>query len=182
MNISVRKARLTDISFIRRLACESVIYGIPHTRTVDPEEVRRSTREALKTLEIDFKMRKDFEIFVAEDLDANKPVGYLMLDLVQVERSTGEHQSLIHDIAVRREYWGKYVVHKLVAAAKKMTHERGLKYMVGEITSSNRRTVVQAQRLGFEIERYQIVMKCDSSTKERDPDSHQETDRQRTLE
>jgi len=162
MSIIVRKAGLADISFIRKLAVESVSHGIPHTRDVSVDDVRRSTKEALKDLEIEFRMRKNFVIFVAEDLDAKELAGYIMLDLAQVEKSTGEPQSLIHDLAVRQDYWGKYVVHKLVDAARRETHERGLRYMVGEVTTANRRTVVQAQRLGFEIERYQIVMKCDA--------------------
>lgn len=159
MKIVIREARLKDIPFVRNLAVESVVHGIPHTRDVDPEWVRGRTRESLAQLEM-VLANKDFKILVAEDPDKKQPVGYIMLDLLSEETSTGEPQVMIHDLAVRRDYWGRMVVNHLIRAAAEVTAERGFKYLVGEVTKSNERTLGTACKgLGFEIERHQIVKK-----------------------
>ena len=50
------------------------------------------------------------------------------------------------------------MVHHLIRAASALTAERGLLYLVGEVTRSNDRTLGTALKgLGFEIERHQIV-------------------------
>lgn len=81
-----------------------------------------------------------------------------MLDLDQVEGSTGEKQSLIHDLAVEKEYWGKFVVDLLMAEAEVITKKKNLMYIVGEVSTNNRRALIYAtRRLGYTTERHQIV-------------------------
>lgn len=160
MNITIREAELADFPWLRQLAIQSSIYGIPHGRTVRNREVQAVAGQHLKNLEITAGTDPNFVILVATIAETGERLGYIMLDLNHVEASTAESQSLIHDLAVEPEHWGKHVVHRLVDAAARTTAERGLGYMVGEVTAGNRRTLVQALRLGFEIERYQIVMRC----------------------
>jgi len=161
LNIKIRKGRLRDIPFVRKLAVESVVYGIPDTRKISPKTVQKFTRQSLADL--DFTIYSpDFALIIAEDLDIRKPVGYLMLDLKEVEKSTGEPQSLIHDLAVEKEYWGKFVVDRLMARAEEITREKGLIYIVGEISASNRRPLIYStRRLKYTIERHQIVKVLD---------------------
>ena len=157
MNIIVRRGKLKDAPFVRRLAIESVIFGIPSTRKIPPELVREFTAKSLANLEMEM-YQPDFIVIVAEDTDAGKPVGYLMLDLNQVEGSTGERQSLIHDLAVERPYWGKFVVDRLMAEAEIITKNKGLSYITGEISANNKRPLIYSTtRLGYTIERHQIV-------------------------
>lgn len=159
-DIEIREVRLEDLPWVRSLAARSVAFGIPGGRDIPEEEVRRHVQRTLQDLEITLLGDPDFRILVACNAATREPLGYLMLDLSHVEASTGERQSLIHDLAVEPRHWGRYVVHRLVRRASQVTAARGLKYMVGEVTADNRRTLVQALRLGFEVERHQIVMRC----------------------
>ncbi|MBI3926936.1 MAG: GNAT family N-acetyltransferase [Armatimonadetes bacterium] len=160
MKIEVHRARLPDFPWIRRLAVRSAIYGIPHGRDIKNSQVQAVAQEHLKDLELTAGTGRNFLVLLALDSDTDERLGYIMLDFDHVESSTGERQSLIYDLAVEPRHWGKQVVHRLVEAAARETAGRGLKYMVGEVTAGNRRTLVQALRLGFQVERYQIVMCC----------------------
>lgn len=152
----VREVERSDFPWLKRLAVQSSVYGIPHNRSIPNSAVQARARQRLEELER--KVPPDFRILVAED--DGRRLGYLMLDLADVSSSTGERQSLIHDLAVEPDYWGKRVVHLLVNRAAQITAEHGLDYMVGEVSADNRRTVVQAGRLGFCVERLQIAMRC----------------------
>lgn len=160
MNIQIRPARLADVPAVRQLAVDSVTWGIPHTRDVDPAVVQARTRAGLANLEFTLRLQPNFRILVAEDVGKTPVAGYIMLNTAEMEASTGEPQVLIHDLAVRREYWGRRVVNRLIDAAAEVTRGLGLKYLVGEVTASNKRTLGTATKgLGFEIERHQIVLK-----------------------
>jgi hypothetical protein len=53
---------------------------------------------------------------------------------------------------------GKFVVDRLMARAEEITRETGLRYIVGEISASNRRPLIYStRRLHYTIERHQIV-------------------------
>jgi GNAT superfamily N-acetyltransferase len=157
MNIIIRKGTLKDLPFVSKLAVKSVKFGIPHTRRISVQQVEKFTRQIMEDLPRSL-YSKDFELIIAEDTDIRKPVGYLMLILSEVEGSTGEPQSLIHDIAVEPEYWGKFVVDRLMARAEEITRGRGLIYIIGDISASNKRPLIYStRRLGYEIERHQIV-------------------------
>lgn len=161
MNIVIRKAKLRDLNFIRTLAVESVVYGIPHTRKIPPQLVKRFTYESLRNLEA-MIYNPNFAVIVAEDIDIKKTVGYIMVDLAQIEGSTGENQGIIHDLAVTEEYRGKFVVDRLMAEAENITRNKGLVYLVGEVSVSNKRALIYStRRLGYTIERHQIVKVLD---------------------
>lgn len=164
MKIQVRPATLADVPAVRQLAIESVTFGIPHTRDVDPSKVRALTRKALENLEITLRLQPHFHILVAEDVGRHPVIGYIMLHTAEMEGSTGERQVFIHDLAVRQDYWGRRIVNRLINAAAEVTRSLGMKYLVGEVTASNERTLGTATRgLGFEIERHQIVLKVEPS-------------------
>jgi len=46
MEIRIRRGRLKDLAFVRKLAVNSVKFGIPHTRKISVEEVISTAREA----------------------------------------------------------------------------------------------------------------------------------------
>ena len=166
MNLTVRPATVADIPAVRSLAIESIVWGVPHTRSIDPHVVQASARAQLEHLEFTLDLRKDFKILVARDEAGDCIAGYIMLDLREVESSTGERQCLIHDLAVRRDYWGRFVVHRLMETAVEVTVSAGLQYLVGEVSASNQRTLGTALKaFGFEIERYQIVKKVEPKSK-----------------
>jgi ribosomal protein S18 acetylase RimI-like enzyme len=160
MPITVRYAKPEDFPFIAELAGESIVYGVPKIRDIKPEELSAHMKRAYENLSKIYDNQKDIVIFVADDEDQNESVGYLTLILNEVEGSTGERQSFIQDLAVRRRYWGKYVVHKLMDRAAEETKARGLHYITGSISVDNMRAFGTATKaLGYELERYQIVRK-----------------------
>jgi ribosomal protein S18 acetylase RimI-like enzyme len=156
MDISVRDAGDSDLRFVRRLAQESILYTIPYGRTTPNSAVQARVRENLRDLEAS----DDLAVLVAYRLDNEKPIGYLMLQLNELDQATGDRQSYIFDLAVDQRYWGTPAVRLLVNEAAKRTAAAGLQLMAGEISAHNQRTYLQALRLGFELERFKIVMNC----------------------
>lgn len=169
MNVVIRKGKLRDLNAVRGLAIRSVKYGISDVRRIPVEVVQQYTRKALADLEATI-FQKNFKLIIAEDADTNKIIGYLMLVLNEIEGSTGELQSLIHDLAVDPAYWGKYVVDRLMARAEEITKENKLKYIVGEITANNKRPLIYSQvRLCYNVERHQIVKYLGDDAKQKRP-------------
>jgi len=156
MRIGVRDATLEDMRFVRRLAVQSSLHGVPYGREISNRAVKARARESVRDLKTD----EDTVILVAFEESSEKLMGYLILDLESVEGSTGERQTLIHDLAVHPRYWGTAAVGCLVREAARRTARAGFQYMIGEVSAHNERTFMQALKLGFELERLQIVMSC----------------------
>jgi ribosomal protein S18 acetylase RimI-like enzyme len=159
MKVGVRDAQGSDIPFVRRLAQESILYTIPYGRTTQNSVVQARVRENLRGLE----PSEDMTVLIAYRQDNERAIGYLILQLNELDDATGDRQSYIYDLAVEPRYWGTPAVRLLVREAARRTHQAGLHYMSGEISAHNQRTYLQALRLGFELERLKIVMACDES-------------------
>ena len=125
-------------------------------RDISNQAIRARVRSSIK----DIRPGEDTAVLIAFDQDTDKAIGYLILDLDAIEGSTGERQSYVHDLAVQQKHWGTRAVSLLVKAAAKRTASEGLRYMVGDVSAHNDRTYLQALRLGFELERFQIAMAC----------------------
>ncbi len=156
MVIEVRDALDSDLRFVRRLAAESILYTIPYGRTTTNSAVQARVRENLR----DLAASDEMAILVAYRCDTERPIGYLILQLRELDQATGDPQSYIFDLAVDPRYWGTPAVRLLVNAAARRTAQEGLSMMAGEISAHNQRTYLQALRLGFELERFKIVMNC----------------------
>lgn len=142
--------------FVRKLAMESALHGVPYGRSISNRAIKARVRDSIAAIAPD----EDTVILIACDEAGDKPLGYLILELFDIEDSTGERQSLIYDLAVHPKYWGTPAVRYLVREAARRTAQAGLQYMIGEVSAHNDRTYLQALRLGFELERFQIVMAC----------------------
>lgn len=156
MEIAVRDANEADLRFVRRLAPEAILHTVPYSRTTPNSAVSARSRENLRSLAAD----DDTVILIAYRVDNERPLGYLILKLDDIDGATGDRQSNIFDLAVEPRHWGTPAVRHLVHEAARRTAEAGLSHMSGEITAHNQRTYLQALRLGFELERFQIVMGC----------------------
>ncbi|MFA5505275.1 MAG: GNAT family N-acetyltransferase [Vulcanimicrobiota bacterium] len=154
--IGVRDAGDKDMRYVRRLAVESALHGVPYGRSISNAAIKARVRESISSIQPD----EETVVLVAFDKESDKPMGYLILDLYDIEDSTGERQSLIYDLAVHPRHWGTPAVRLLVQEAARRTAQAGLQYMIGEVSAHNDRTYLQALRLGFELERFQIVMAC----------------------
>ncbi|MGV8121111.1 MAG: GNAT family N-acetyltransferase [Candidatus Xenobiia bacterium LiM19] len=160
MNIEIRKADKEDFSFISELALESYSFGIPSQRLTGTVIHESLLREALDELFTYYGDDSDIDILVAFDRENGERAGYIMVLMDHQDQNTGERQAFIHDLAVKRKYWGKYVVHRLIDAASESARKRGLRWLVGVVTRNNRRALHTAVKaLGFEIERHQVMKK-----------------------
>lgn len=146
-----------DFAFVSDLASRSVVYGVPSTRPEDSESLRQRARESLA--ELAEACASGFVVALIA-FEGERRVGYLLLQLSERDPYSGEVQSFIHDLAVEPDRWGAYVVNHLVAEAARVTAARGARIMLGEVTRDNMRTLVQARRLGFVIERVRVGIGC----------------------
>jgi ribosomal protein S18 acetylase RimI-like enzyme len=156
VKIGVRDASDRDMRFVRRLATDSALHGVPYGRSISNAAIKARVRGSIAAIE----PNEETVVLIAFDQETEKPIGYLILELYDIEDSTGERQSLIYDLAVHPKHWGTPAVRYLVREAARRTAKAGLKYMIGEVSAHNDRTYLQALRLGFELERLQIVMAC----------------------
>ncbi len=159
--IEIRPAELADLPVIKRLTLECSDLGIPANRDISNEAVRAAAQEHLAGLDRLLYRRRQAAVLVAVDrARSDTVVGFLILEFDQIEEATGERQSFIYNLAVESSYFGKYVGHKLVWEAAKVSYERGFRYMTSRVTASNERALLSAIKLGFEIERYQLTLAC----------------------
>jgi len=164
MDIEIRKANREDYPFITELASESYSFGIPRQRMDGPPVQQGLLKEALDDLFSYYETESDIDIIVAFDRDLGERAGYIMILTDHVDELTGERQAFIHDLAVKRRYWGKYVVHRLIEAASASAREKGLRWLVGVVTGDNRRALLTAVKaLDFKIERLQVMKKLKDS-------------------
>ena len=155
--LTVRRGRRGDLGFIRELLVESLTESIPDRRDIPSQQIRdRATAEI--DLEDMLSRRREFAFLVA--VIGETPAGFLILELNQMEETTGEMQTLVYHFAVAPQYLGLRVDRRLVTEAAKLTHSRGCRYMIGRVSASNRRAMLSALRQGFELERVQLVMAC----------------------
>lgn len=169
--IEIRRATLADAPFIRQLALASLVFGIPEDRDIAPETVAARAAESLKNLEVLVHRRRECAILVAVDTAREgHRAGYLILEYRHVEETTGEHQAHVYDLAVEPAYMRHRVGSRLVAEAARLTHQQGYRYMSAMVTASNERALRGALSLGFEVERYKLVMTCDANGAVRKPE------------
>lgn len=156
MTIAVRDATEKDLSFVKKLAVEAILHGVPYGRQTSNKVIQARVREQLRDLEPD----EDLVILIAYLPDDGRPIGYLILQLAELDTATGDLQSNVFDLAVLPSYWGTPAVRELVREAARRSARAGRPYMAGEVSAHNQRTYLQALRLGFELERFKIVMHC----------------------
>lgn len=157
MEITVRIAEESDLEWVRLRVLESSAYSIPYSRDVESRLVRLAAEEDFDRV---LAERENMVFLIAENSEKER-MGVLILNLNHTSDATGERQSLIEDLDVEPRFWGSPAVNRLVHRAAQVTAENGLTYMVGHVAVGNRRTLLKAQRLGFEIERYHMVMGCE---------------------
>lgn len=155
----IRLARPADAPALRALNDLCIVAGIPSTREATQAEVRAYAADAYEGME-EMLRQKAFVVLVEE---TNQEItGYLMLDFGHVEPSTGEKQCFIVDLAVHPSKRGHFATHRLIKKASALAKARGLKYLVGVVSSSNERTLqLGLKGLDFQAERVQIMRRTD---------------------
>lgn len=75
-----------------------------------------------------------------------KMVGHLLLEL-------NDRMGYIYDLALEREHWGGTAVRHLMRAGSRLLFEKKIPLFVGDVSASNRRALIVAQRaLGFKVD------------------------------
>ena len=159
--VCVRDAGPEDLDWLRERVVASSVYSIPHSRDVANSDVMSVADEDFSRL---LREQDHVAMLIAENQEGER-MGFLLLNLEHTSDATGEPQSLIEDLDVDPRFWGTPAVNRLVKRAAQVTAEHGLKYMVGHVSEGNRRTLLKSLRLGFQIERYHMVMGCDANGK-----------------
>ena len=81
-------------------------------------------------------------------------VGHLLLEV-------GDGMGYIYDLALAQEHWGGTAVRHLMRAGSRLLYERGVPLFVGDVSASNRRALVVAQRaLGFKVDCERYGLSC----------------------
>lgn len=155
-----------DGKWLLKCLRESALYSIPHTRKISNRFIRKQMIDEGKNI-----LRQcdhvNLSILIAKDKTLGN-LGYIILDFSAIEGSTGEKQVYVQDLYVDPGYWGSPVVHQLIDICKRKARERGFKYITCDISCNNRRSLLKAQRLGFQKERIQLVMWADETLSKED--------------
>lgn len=136
----------------------SSVYSVPISRDVSNDEVKKAVKKDLQ--DIMAGDAKNLVILVAEN-ESSERMGVLLLQLNQTSELTEEEQGQVYSLAIEPRFWGTAAASKLVREAAIITAKHGHRYLVGQISAGNRRMKLKAERMGFRVEAYEIVMACD---------------------
>lgn len=157
METNIRKGSIDDLPFVQKLAIEMAKCSIPPTRCATTEQLASNISKTISALKNELIKNPKLQLLIAET-SYNQPIGYLILFLNHINDTTGETQAFVIDIAVLKEYWGKYVWRHLLKKAEIIAKDNGLNYIAGAVSINNPRALKTAQKfLGFQIERYIIA-------------------------
>lgn len=134
---------------------DSSVYNVPHGRDVDHDLVKLAALSDFQAI----SEGAELVVLVAQN-EASERMGALLLQLDQISQTTGELQGQVYSLAIEPRFWGTPAADRLVHEAAKLTGQRGHRYLVGQVTADNKRMYLKAQRMGFELEAYEIVMAC----------------------
>ncbi len=82
-------------------------------------------------------------------LDKNKPVAFLVVDGNWISSFTGEKVGEIHELAIRKNYWGKGLGKMLMDKALKHLKYLGLKKVGLWVGEKNKRAIEFYKKYGF---------------------------------
>lgn len=157
MGIYVRDGEIKDLEFVKELAIDMAKFSVPETRFITPDLINAKVAKVVSSLALEIPGNSNLHILIAET-NSKEKVGYLILILNQIEDTTGEPQAYVADIAVKQEYWGKYVWKYLVKEAEKIAKDKGFSYLAGTVSANNPRMLKALIKfLGYQIERHQLV-------------------------
>lgn len=141
----IARARLADLGWIRELALEKS-QDSPYRQG----DAARATRERLANLET-CRMQPDLRLLVAGDRQ-----GFALVSLASVEDATGLPQAELLELSTRTDE----ALVALVDEAARLAFKRGLTALSWRLPAWSVAEVERAERLGFWVERCEIVLQC----------------------
>ena len=142
MDITVRTATLKDVPFIGKLMGEHMFFSLSPLRRYSEEEREKFKREFSQDLKKRLE-EKSLLAFVAEEKE--NLLGFCLVEEV-IDRLTEQKEVYINNISVVEEAMGKWVSNKLMKQAELYAKEKGVPVLTGDITVSNRRSMLFCTR------------------------------------
>ena len=138
----VRPARESDRIFIINLVAQNSEFLIlPHCEG-QAEEIQQNYFHGYS--EMDLTGEAEMWTLIGEDIENNRPVGYIMLQKEPDDVITAEKTSYLFDISVHRDYWGKYATQRLMREAENWLAKKDYKYIYADISERNPRPLKTA--------------------------------------
>lgn len=162
-DLFIRVATEDDLARVSELAVDLVITSrSAHRDEVTDEEIRDYRRRNFEQLSTVLEMPEG-GLFVANDPDG-RHVGHVLLLGNQFDPISEMPQAWVYDVSVQRDWWGKGVGKLLMDTAELFAKNLGLGYIGLGVTEANARAVDFYKRLGYDVERVQMVKKLESPT------------------
>lgn len=141
----IQRARLTDLSWIRAMATRA-----SHPSPYREGDAAQATRERLAWLEAS-RLQPDLRLLVAGERQ-----GFALVHLAGVEDATGLPQAELLELAADSDE----ALEALVDEAARLASKRGLDTLAWRLPAWREQEVERAERLGFWVERCEILMQC----------------------
>lgn len=149
---TVRNACSEDIFFVLWLNTQCATYIIPSGRERPRDEVQYRFLSIYSSMSL--AEREEFTSLIIEDGIKDSSVGYLLFKTASRDVITGDRLGYIYDIAIHPDYWGKRATHRLMREGENFMVEKGISYLLGDISDSNQRALKTAiKSIGFSPER-----------------------------
>lgn len=155
-DFTVVDARPQDFEWILELAVAASTSTFNGLRST-PGECVQGIREVFPELK-KWVERGQYRFIVALEEGTEKPAGYLMLNLFDVD-DLDRRQTFIQDAATFPEFFGKGAQHVLYAEAVKITAELGIDFMGMEFSAANP-YYETSLRNGCILESYRVIRPC----------------------
>ena len=144
--VAIRRATAADRAFVRDLGRRVGSTSVSTLRPSPPHFVN----EAYERL-VDYVLTRDHAIFIA--LDADVPIGFLMLVFDLPDEVTLADQAFIAYMAVEPDRWRRGVGTALLRAAEDAVRARGITHVSLMVTEENAAARALYERAFFATER-----------------------------
>lgn len=134
----MREAVELDRSLLTSLAANSVGFTLPPGAGHELEKYTQSVMDRYGRLR--FEHNSPYTLLIAEHRRTRQGLGYILL----LEDEDG--MVMLDDMAVKREYWGKYVGHFMVRSVENLLVENDYSLLYAEISEANKRSLLTAIR------------------------------------
>lgn len=146
--ITIRKAFITDASFIAQHAHRMLDFNLPSWRANEKEKmVKADINHIIKALQAG---NENDALFIAEDA-SQTPLGFVRVN-IQEDYFTGEQHAHVNDIVVTATAEGKGVGKLLLAKADAWAKEKNARWITLNVFDENLRARKVYEKAGYKAE------------------------------
>ncbi|MCL5774125.1 MAG: GNAT family N-acetyltransferase [Firmicutes bacterium] len=153
--IRIREANAEDIPAVIELSLKTVSESISSFRKISPSSLMENRKKDLLIL---YKILElpDIKVFIADDEEKHL-AGYCIAMVNYIESTTGELQGWAFDRAIDKNFRRRGLGSALLSKADEFAKNSGMKYICGEIDSSNIPALEVSKNLGYVEERKKML-------------------------